>query len=456
MFTNTKIIACFSLLSSLAVTSLAYAAVTDNEAKRLNEDLTPFGAERSGNADNSIPAWAGGFTQVDQNEPLGGRRSDPFKDEKPLFTINAQNIEKYSASLTPGIRALIAKYPDSFYLNVFESHRTAAAPQWVYDNTYANATRSTLEGNVPKNAFGGIPFPIPQSGAEIMWNHQLRWRGSDLTHHDNWYQTLADGRRVHISDTIVEEQVPYYFENSSLQEYLDGDKPFWKVLIKTIGPAIRDGQALLAHEYMNQDDTQTWVYLTGQRRVRKLPNACCDTPQPASAGEMTFDELYVWTGRLDRFDWTIVGKEEKYIPYNTNGFMQPISDQDVLSKHHWNPEHMRWEKHRVWIVEANLKKDERHQIAKARYYCDEDTWICVLGDRWDANGNLWKMVWTATFVAPELPGISMGAFGIYDLMENKAFFAHISNEKRVQFNYLEKPRSAIMFTPDAMAGSSIR
>ena len=31
------------------------------------------------------------------------------------------------------------------------------------------------------------------------------------------------------------------------------------------------------------DKVQSWVYLTGQRRVRKLPNACCDTPTPASA-----------------------------------------------------------------------------------------------------------------------------------------------------------------------------
>lgn len=448
--------ALIAMISALALSNGALAAVSAQEAERLQGELTPFGAERAGNADGSIPEWTGGFTDRIPGDERGGRRADPFADEQPLFTISADNMAEYADNLTPGTQALLKKYPDTFRLDVYQTHRTAAAPQWVYDNTAENATRATMNGYVPENAFGGIPFPIPQSGAEVMWNHQLRWRGGDLTHPDNWYQTLADGRRVLISDAVVEEQVPYYFEDSNLESFKDDNDPFWKVFIENMGPPIRAGQALLAHEYLDQDDTQTWVYLTGQRRVRRLPNACCDTPQPASAGEMTFDELYVWTGKLDRFDWEIVGKQEMYIPYNTNGFLQPTSDEEVLDTHHWNPDHMRWEKHRVWVVEANLRDGERHQVARSRYYCDEDTWICVLADRWDANGQLWKVLWTATFVAPELPGISMGAFGLYDLIEGTTFFAQIANEKDTQFEYLEDRRSPIMFTPDAMAGNSFR
>ncbi|TCK02942.1 DUF1329 domain-containing protein [Marinobacterium mangrovicola] len=448
--------ALVALISALSFGNISFAAVTAEEALHLKSELTPFGAERAGNADGSIPEWNGGFTDPNPDYERGGRRADPFADESPQFSITAENMAEYTDNLTPGTEALLRKYPDTFRIDVYNTHRTAAAPQWVYDNTYENAIRSTMKGNVPENAFGGIPFPIPKSGAEVMWNHQLRWRGGDLIHKDNWYQILDDGRRVLISDAEVNEQVPYYFHDNTLEKFVEDNQPFWKVKIENIGPPIRAGQALLAHEYLDQDNTQTWVYLTGQRRVRRLPNACCDTPQPASAGEMTFDELYVWTGKLDRFDWNIVGKKEMFIPYNTNGFMQPTSDDDVLGTHHWNPDYMRWEKHRVWVVEANLRDGERHQVSKSRYYCDEDTWICVLGDRWDANGQLWKVLWAGTFVAPDLPGISMGAFGMYDLIEGSAFFAHINNEKENQFEYLVKPRSDIMYTPDAMAGSSFR
>lgn len=447
--------ALIAFISAVALSHPAVAAVSPQEAERLKGDLTPLGAERAGNADGSIPAWTGGYTTPIPGEQAGGRRGDPFAGEQPLYLINVDNMAEHAEKLTEGTKALIQRYPDSFRVDVYQTHRTAAAPQWVYDNTFANATRATLENNVPKNAYGGIPFPLAQNGAEVMWNHALRWRGEDLRHASNWYQMLADGRRVLITDGVVDEQTPYYFQDGSVDSYNAGETPFWKVLIRNSGPPIRAGQALLAHEYLDQARTQTWVYLTGQRRVRRLPNACCDTPTPAAAGEMTFDELYTWVGRIDRFDWNLVGKQEMYIPYNANSFLQPTSDSDVLSAHHFNPDHMRWEKRRVWVVEANLRQGERHQAARSRYYCDEDTWICVLGDRWDANGQLWKTLWTQTFVAPELPGVIMGAFGLFDHTKGTAFTAQLSNEKSYQFHFMDR-RSPIVFSADALAGDSVR
>jgi len=197
------------------------------------------------------------------------------------------------------------------------------------------------------------------------------------------------------------------------------------------------------------------VYLTGQRRVRKLPNPCCDTPTPAAAGVMSFDEIEVWTGRLDRFDWKLVGKQEMVIPYNANRFLQPKTDAEVIAKHHFNPDHMRWELHRVWVVDATLRAGQRHQAPKSRYYCDEDTWICVLGDRWDANGQLWKTLWAQPFVAPDLPGTPVGSFGFNDLLSGQAYMGNLYNAKASQ--YPLKPRYPdSVFTPDAMAGEGVR
>src|SRR6185369_2504099 len=105
-----------------------------------------------------------------------GKRGDPFKDEKPVLTINAQNVGQYGDRLTEGTKAMFKKYPDSFRVDVYTTHRTAAAPQWVYDNTFKNATRAKLSGDLVEGAFGGVPFPVPKNGAEVMWNHQLRWR----------------------------------------------------------------------------------------------------------------------------------------------------------------------------------------------------------------------------------------------------------------------------------------
>src|SRR3990167_8464228 len=175
-----------SLLLLCAQQSLA--AVTAEEATKLKGELTPLGAERAGNADGSIPAWTGGMTTPIPGDKPGGRRSDPFQNEKPLFTINASNAAQYADKLTDGTRAMLAKYPDSYRLDVYQTHRTAAAPQWVYDNTLTNASRARIDNDVVVGAFGGIPFPIPTSGAEVMWNHLLRWRAPAARFYATAYQ----------------------------------------------------------------------------------------------------------------------------------------------------------------------------------------------------------------------------------------------------------------------------
>ncbi|MCM2310433.1 MAG: DUF1329 domain-containing protein [Steroidobacteraceae bacterium] len=441
--------------AALATTLSTFAAVGPDEAAKLKGELTPLGAEKAANKDGSIPAWTGGMTAPLAGDKPGGRRGDPFKDEKPLFSINARNAEQYADKLTEGTKALLKKYPDSYRVDVYKTHRTMAAPQWVYDNTGKNALRGKIENGVPKGVYGGIPFPIPKSGDEVMWNHILRWNGVSWSFSNTWYQITSDGRAVLVSDNEGDQQFPYYYPEGSAEPFEKGSGVFWYVRIRSTAPALRAGEALLAHENVDPNKLQTWVYLTGQRRVRKLPNACCDAPTPAAAGVMSFDEIYTFTGRLDRFDWKILGKKEMYIPYNANGFMQPKTDAEVLGKHHINPQHMRWELHRVWVVEATLKPGQRHQAPRSRYYCDEDSWTCVLGDRWDANGQLWKTVWTQLFVAPDMPALVVGSNGFNDLLSGAAFVGQLFNSKPTQIGVL-KARPDSHFSPDALAGDSVR
>lgn len=455
MFKTVKGLRAALTIAVITVSVPALAGVSADEAARLKRDLTPLGAERAANKDGSIPAWTGGLTTPIAGDKPGGRRGDPFKGEKPLFSITDKNADQHADKLTDGTKAMLKKYPDSFRVDVYKTHRTAAAPQWVYDNTAKNAVNGKLVNGVPKGVYGGIPFPVPKTGEEVMWNHILRWNGESWSFSNTWYQLTSDGRSVLVSDNDGDQQFPYYYKDGSAEDFDKGNGNFWFVRLRTSAPALRAGEALLAHENVDASKLSTWVYLTGQRRVRKLPNACCDAPTPAAAGVMSFDEIYTWTGRLDRFDWKILGKKEMYIPYNGNKFMQPKADNEVLGKNHYNPDHMRWEHHRVWVVEASLKAGQRHQAPKSRYYCDEDTWICVLGDRWDASGQLWKTIWTQLFVAPDIPGVIVGSNGFNDLLSGSAFVGQLYNAKASQI-VLQKRRPENHFSPDALAGESIR
>lgn len=449
---NRQITAMATCLAALGLHLGAHAGVSTEEAARLKTDLTPNGAEKAGNKDGSIPAWNGGYTMPIPGDKPGGRRGDPFKDEKPLYSIHAKNAEQHADKLTDGTKALLAKYPDSFRIDVYKTHRSAAAPQWAYDNTFKNATRAKLNGDQVEGAYGGIPFPIPKVGAEVMWNHILRWRGTSWQFQTNMYQLTADGKAVQTTEGIGDSLSPYYLPEGQPDKW-NGD--FWRVRVVNSGPPIRAGEAIVGRENLDPSKSQSWVYLTGQRRVRKLPNPCCDTPAQVAAGVMSMDEIEVFMGRLDQFDWKLIGKREMIIPYNTNRLLQPTTDAEVLAAHHLAPNHMRWELHRVWVVEATLREGKRHQARKSRYYCDEDTWTCVLGDRWDHNGQLWKTLWANTFVAPDFPGVLIGSFGFNDLLAGTAFVSNLFNQKKAHYPIV--PRLADShFTPDGLAAGGAR
>jgi hypothetical protein len=448
---------CRNILAAVSVSTLAcismfsVAAVSPQEAARLNGDLTPLGAEKAGNAGGTIPAWTGGYSKSVAGEEAGGRRGDPFKDEKPLYSITAANMTQYADKLTDGVSAMLKKYPDSYRLDVYPTHRTAIAPQWVYDNTAKNAINAKMDGYVPSGAYGGIPFPIPKTGLEVINNHLLNWRGSSWEVDVNQYQITASGAAVLTTDGQIRQTMPYYFEDGSADKF---DGYFWNINLVNVGPPIRAGEMIVGRSHLDSDKSAAYVYLTGQRRVRKLPNACCDTPAPATAGLMSFDELSVFDGSTDTFNWKLVGKQEMLIPYNENRFLQ-YSDSDVISKQHLNPDAVRWELHRVWVVEATLADGKRHQAPRSRYYLDEDTWQAVLGDRWDANGQLWKTLWMLNFVMPDFPGTIQGTFGYYDLLSGEGYVGDMMNDKKRQ-RRPSKRWPTDLFTGQGLAAQGVR
>lgn len=449
-----SLIAAFS--SSILLGSANVMAVSAEEAAALGDTLTPMGAEREGNADGTIPPWQGGLTTVSAEYKAGGRRPDPFADEKPLFSITAENMDQYADKLTDGTKAMLQKHPQTYRVDVYPTHRTAAAPQWVYDNTLKNATDATLiEGSgglEPKGAYAGVPFPIPKSGAEVMWNHLLRWTGESWHWQAKQYQFTSDGRSVLTNDLITEQQNPYYFKDRKAEDW-NGD--YYLIRLLSRGPAIRAGSAILGRQNIHNDKTASHVYLTGQRRVRRLPNACCDTPAPSTAGLMTFDELEVFSGRIGRFDWKLLGKKEMYVPYNSNRTLQPTKDKALFDKHHLNPDYLRWELHRVWVVEATVKEGERHVAQRSLYYIDEDSWYGLLADRWDSKGKLWHTLWQVPFVAPDMPGVVAKMFGYYDLPSSTWYTAGVFNEQKVHYK-LQKPLKDSTFSPNALAAELSR
>jgi len=453
-----NIVLSAALCLLLAGVGIANAKVTAQEAEQLKSTLTPFGAEKAGNADGTIPAWDGGYTTKDPNFVNGGRRSDPFASDKVQFSITSKNMDKYADKLNEGQKALLKKYPDTYRIDVYQTRRTAAAPQWVYDNTSANATRAYLEDVNIKGAYGGIPFPVAKSGLEVMWNHLLRWRPSAWHFKTDALLGTTTGKLVVLNEVEAEQMMPYYIQDSNLEAYEKNyDGEFWLIRLITNGPPIKAGEGIVGRENLVGADTKSWVYMTAQRRVRQLPNSCCDTPTPALSGLTTFDETEVFngSGSLERFNWKIVGKKEMYIPYNCNKALQPKDMYQVVLNRHTNPDYIRWELHRVYVVEATLKEGKRHQCVRQVYYVDEDTWQAVLSDRYDANGTLWRSGFSLPMVMPDVPGTVGFNWGMYDLISGTWAASNLYNRYDEQMKIMP-PYKDMVFTAGALSGEGVR
>ena len=390
-----KKLTLLSLAVSFAFTSgAAVAKISPEEAAKLSKELTPFGAVRAGNADGSIPEWTGGIKEAPAGYTPGDHHPDPYPNDKVLYTVTAQNLEQYKDLLTPGQIKLFETYPDTFKMNVYQTRRSASYPEHVYQATIDNAVRAELveEGNGITQAAVGIPFPVPENGLEAIWNHILRYRGEALSRQGGQAAPTASGDFTYIG---FDEQLmlPYNVKGANPEE-LQQSNILFKFKQKVSEPARIAGTALLVHETMDQIKTprQAWTYNTGQRRVRRAPNVAYDAPGTASDGLRTTDDFDMYNGAPNRYTWTLKGKQELLIPYNDYRLHSDnVKYDDIIQPGHINPDLVRYEKHRVWVVEANLKSDTRHIYKKRVFFIDEDSWQIAVTDIYDNRDELYRV-----------------------------------------------------------------
>lgn len=428
------------------------AAVTSEEAASLKTTLTPLGGERVGNKDGSIPAWNGGISAPPAGsgyQGTGSRHPDPFADEKVLFSITAKNMSQYSDALSEGQQALLRAYPDTYRMDVYPSHRTHAVPEWVAHNTFKNATSAKLsdDGNSISGAYGGTPFPIPKNGAEVVWNHLLRFQGEAREYYFKSYLVGTDGSLAIGGGVANWEKYPYYLKNGSLETYKNPD--YWYVFLLYDYPARRKGEMVLVRDPLNLSDSprQAWQYLVGQRRVRRAPTIAYDSPITSLSAMMTWDEVYIFNGALDRYDWKLVGKKEMYIPYNCYAANMQMKPEELLPVNHVNPDHIRYERHRVWVVEGNLKEGQRHIYAKRVIYFDEDSWVGMQADMYDGRGSLWRTSMTPLINAYELPA-TVQLFSLqYDLQRGQ-YASNANQVESPQITRYAEPKDDDYFTPE--------
>jgi hypothetical protein len=435
----------------LTLVGAAAQGSTQEEAASLGDRLTPYGAERAGDATGAIPAWTGGLESIPEGTwPKTGWADQP-PGEAPILSIGPEELPAYADFLPEGQQALLRKFKD-YRILVYKTHRTAAAPQSVYDAIRRNAiSAGPSEAGIAHGvvgAVGGIPFPIPTSGSEIVWNHLLAYWGAAREDRLRTYVMRAGGRLelTHRYDEVVD--FPYYYASAAAGSF---GPYYFKRREISLGPPALAGRGYIAWEPIDSADSgaRIWQSVPGQHRVRQAPALSYDTPTEDGAGILSYDDYYVFSGAPDRYDFRLLGKRAMFIPYNNNRFAT-LDAADIALPGHIRPEALRYELHRVWVVDATLLPGQHHLAAHRRLYFDEDTWFAVYCDAWDDEGNLWKFSHGTMFDIPELPAVILGSVVTYDI-QNGGYVLSFAFNGEPEVYHPTKPHSPATFEPATLA-----
>ena len=399
-------------------------AAGPQDAERLGGELTPLGGETAGNKEGTIPQWSG--AEPPMTGWIQGKKRVDFwkhKDEKPLLSIDSSNVEKYASKLSPGQLQLF-KELKGYRMDVYKTHRTCGVPDFVAANTKKNVgvAKVAPEGWFLKEAvLPGTPFPFPQSGVEAMLNGKFYYRGVLA---DYKAVVTAASPRKGGGDWIkaIDEASFFYPWANKGSTLLSSLPPVEVNLFFTYSsPPALAGQGVNTTVRMNEPGSETFYYFPGQRRVRRMPSYAYDAPQIGFENQYTMDEVTMFFGTMDRFDWKLVGKKEMYVPYNSFGAYNFDGKFEEFAQESFiNPAARRYELHRVWVVEATVKAGVRHTSSKRTYYLDEDSWSYLAAEDYDGQGKIWKVRESFPIPVYELGGACTGsAFVQYNVMDGR-------------------------------------
>lgn len=417
------------------------ARVAADQAAQLGQTLTPMGSEAAGNADGSIPPWTPLKTQ-------GFRRGDnPYAADKPLAIITARNVGDYQQWLTEGQKSLFRTFPDTYRIKLYPGRRGAAYPDWFLQATHQNATAVELT----HSGFGfccaaqGFPFPIPGNGTEVMWNHILRYNTKGFRGHVAAAATNTAGEYVPKRSYV---ELSYVYNNPKTTLKTLNNQNLY-VLSKTVAPASAAGTAYLLHIPLDRiaKGTGVWSFMAGARVLRV---ADVGYDNPAFDGLMTQDQIDMFNGPLDRYTIKLLGKREMILPYNSYALYDPrLKYRDIIHKGHINQDLARFEKHRVWVIEAETRDGIKHLYRKRVFYLDEDSWIVIAQDIYDDRRQFWRYSESHSVNFPAVPVMVNGVQVHYDLQSRRYVVINLTNEEKelVEYDWEADPD---YFTPSSL------
>ncbi|MGK2915585.1 MAG: DUF1329 domain-containing protein [Porticoccaceae bacterium] len=394
--------ATVALAIASVTASPAWAKATPDELAKLGltgTELTPSGAIRAGNAERTIPEWKLESIPVPSSFKPGGFLPDPFAADKPTFTITAQNYRQYADKLSEGHKKMFETYPD-YKMNIYPTRRSMVFPEYVYKAALENAPRAEATANAKgevgfKNAVIAWAFPVPHNGGEALMNVITKPQQPYQQYWDNTAPVATTGA-FQIGKISIKAYRPWSLPENKVETF-DPETIGTGIHANqtVVSPAKSAGQVILAVDPMvyTKHQRQAWLYNPGQRRVKRAPQIIHDYPSTGTDGLATTDQRWGWLSPNERYDWTLEGRQELYVPYNAYTLHSGNTKvTDIVTKEgRLNQDLARYELHRVWKIVGTLRKGISHVYSKRVFFLDEDSWWPLIHDNYDLRGQLWRL-----------------------------------------------------------------
>ena len=347
-------------------------------------------------------------------------RPDPYAADKPRLVITGKNADEFKGQLTAVTYALLKRYP-TMRVDVYPTRRPVVYPEEDPGEHRKECDAGQDDGrwHRPRERFARLPVPDPEDRqrGDVESPDALPGRCDDVQIRFVQYRLFRHRNVVHHRQSATRSF--RIFAPANIDKPLTGKDAFWLIKQEYTGPARRAGEALIIYDHVSPlaQPRKAWQYLPGQRRVKLAPEIAYDTPNPGVAGASTYDDAFVFNGAMDRYDFKLVGKREMIIPYNDyKAVYFPGGKANVTTPNHFNPDLVRWELHRVWVVEATLKPGKRHIYQKRTFYIDEDSWVAAASDNYDARGQLYRGMFAFTAFAYDAQALPITLQNGYDLV----------------------------------------
>ncbi len=370
---------------------------------------------------------------------------DPFVNDEVLFEINGDNYLSYADKiLTAGQIEMFESYPDTFKMKVYKSRRSCAVPPEVTDLTINNAVL-TDNGEGLEGVVGSIPFPNPTEALHHVWNHILRYRGVDIYGSSPFFIVNPDGSTTFGAGEAIAKN--YWNPFTKNEKGLQG-----MIMSKVTQPPRLADASLLVIESLNalKKPRQAWVYNPGTRRVRRAPDIAYDYKPSANQGLTTTDQFDGFNGAKDRYEWTLIGKQQRLMPYNAYKFHEEPIDQ-LLTAYHVNQEFLRYELVNVHVVNASLKDDKRHIIPKRIMYFDSDSHNMLVEETYDDKQEIMSYREFPIINFYDQPMCLSIHSATYDFATKRYQLTNVrsSDIPKIQWR-LEEPHDEKKFTPEGL------